>query len=317
MKNVYVILIILVCGFIANPSFAQKRKKSKNKNKQTALKAKESTQENDDEDDDPFDLEKYLKNAEPLIEDKAVGVVNWSEQFVQAKGSAVIDTTRFKNYSQARAMAIRGAVVVAQRNLLETIKGVHVTSETTVENMIATNDLILTRVEGVIRGAEMVGEPEEKYGMMEVTMKVMLYHSKGLAPELHRSLPSVNQQSQSVQTNLNESSKSKGKDKPLVYNFNGKQIDPALFPVVVDENNNVIFDYSKYYDPKKGEFPKYLKIGRDVMSQVGFSKGVEVIDVISAQNGKIVISESSKSKVNWSKIMGTVGKIGKFLLMLI
>ena len=41
-------------------------------------------------------------------------------------GSSVIDNERFKLLAQAKAMAIRGATVIAQRNLLEIINGVNI-----------------------------------------------------------------------------------------------------------------------------------------------------------------------------------------------
>jgi hypothetical protein len=45
-------------------------------------------------------------------------------------------------------------------------------------------------------------------------------------------------------------------------------------------------------------------------------KGLEVINVLQADGGKITV-DTSRSKINWAKIGRTAAKIGKFLLMLI
>jgi len=54
--------------------------------------------------------------------------------------------------SPQRAGALRAARMDALRNLLETVKGINLNSETLVENAVVTNDQILTKVEGAVRG---------------------------------------------------------------------------------------------------------------------------------------------------------------------
>lgn len=127
--------------------------------------------------------------SEPVVEQYTNGNVNWSEQFIEAKGTSVIDNERFKIPAQAKAMAIRGAVVIAQRNLLEIINGVKITGETRVQDMIATNDYVYSRVDGLIKGAQQIGEPIEIDGLIEVTMRVPLYASNGLAPIVYSQMP--------------------------------------------------------------------------------------------------------------------------------
>src|SRR5690606_37275715 len=123
-------------------------------------------------------LEKY---TQPVIENKPNGSINWTQQYVEAKGQSVIDNERFKNPAQAKAMATRGAVVVAQRNLLEMVQGVNVVGETTVQDMITTSDYIYTRVEGLIKGAQQFGPAKELDGMIEVTMRMPIYGNDGIA----------------------------------------------------------------------------------------------------------------------------------------
>lgn len=263
-------------------------------------------------------LEKYTKE---VVENKPNGKVNWTQQFVEAKGQSVIDTTRFKNPAQAKAMAIRGAVVVAQRNLLEITKGVNVVGETTVQDMITTGDYIYTRVEGLVKGAQQVGQARDVNGMMEVTLKMPIYGEAGLASAFSnedlsaaRKKGGVKNESETLTSEMvaTDAEVVDG-SKPFVFNFKGKQIDPSMFPVIVDEQGNVKLDFSKWYDGKTGTFPKYMQLGKEVMNDLGFKKGVDVIDLVQNSNGQFTVPQNSNKKVVWQKIGNVAQKIGKVL----
>jgi len=266
----------------------------------------------------PLNVEQVIQESKPVVTEKPNGSINWTQQYVEAKGFSVIDNEKFKNPAQAKAMARRGATVDAQRNLLEIVKGVQVTGETTINDMIASSDFVYTRVEGVLKGAQIVGEPIEKDGGIELKMRVPLYETNGVASAVYDKVPElksinklndvINQLPPEVKDQTLEA---------LAFNFNGKKFDPSMFPVIVDENNNLVLDLSKIYDPKNGKFPQLLNTTEQVFKEVGFDKGLQMLNVIKAESGKIVIDNQSVKKINWGKIGETVAKVGKFLLMLI
>jgi len=265
------------------------------------------------------DFEQLIEVSQPVIQSRPNGSVNWSEQYVEAKGSAVIDYERFPNAAQAKAMATRGAVVVAQRNLLEILQGVNVVSETTVKDMMIQSDYIYTRVDGIVKGARQVGEALEKDGMIEVTMQVPLYETNGLAPAVYdgvAGLPGMQNRLLPADLEVGDGDVPSG----LVFNFNGKQYDPSLFPLVVDENGKLLLDMSKFYNPAEGKFPKILSSTKEIFNELNFSKGTQVIDVIESFDGKIVVDPSSAKKINWDKIqkgISTVTKVFKFILTIL
>jgi hypothetical protein len=87
-------------------------------------------------------------------QETAAGKVDWVEGYVSAtgEGTAAPGQDRVKD----RMKAIRAATVMGQRALLETIQGVKIDSSTRVEKKMLQEDAIHSRIEGTIRGAEIV-----------------------------------------------------------------------------------------------------------------------------------------------------------------
>ena len=78
------------------------------------------------------------------------GFIDWLSYTVYAKGVGIAPADK-KNTTQAKPLAYRAAVVVAQRNLLEVIKGVHIDSNTILEKRIIVNDKIVSKIEGIVK----------------------------------------------------------------------------------------------------------------------------------------------------------------------
>ena len=106
-----------------------------------------------------------------VVENLSSGAINWSQGVVSAKGSGA-PPKGITNPAQARLMTERAAKADALRNLLETVKGVRVDSETTVENFTAKSDRVLTRVSGIVVGARVVNTRYLSDGGVEVTVEV-------------------------------------------------------------------------------------------------------------------------------------------------
>lgn len=76
--------------------------------------------------------------------------------------------------AQARLMARRAAISDAQRNLAEQITGVQVDSETTVQNLQVSSDIVKSRVSALLKGAKVISESYED-GACHVVMALPLY----------------------------------------------------------------------------------------------------------------------------------------------
>jgi len=109
-----------------------------------------------------------LKNTEEK------GRVVWEEGVVLAKGMSVANPNMIP--AQAKALARRGAIVDAQRNMLEQVEGVQISAETTMVDFM-TNDIVKSRVSGMVKGAIVIEDIDNIAvdGTYSVIMKMNLH----------------------------------------------------------------------------------------------------------------------------------------------
>jgi len=100
------------------------------------------------------------------------GQVNWSQHVIRCTGIGAPNPNL--PMAAQRASALRVAQQAALRNILETVKGISLTSETTVENAMLTSDRIQTRVQGALRGFRVVDTRYMSSGDVEVDVEIPL-----------------------------------------------------------------------------------------------------------------------------------------------
>ena len=91
---------------------------------------------------------------ETIAQEKRGGQVNWIDGYISAIGKGTATPRGNKAKDQLRAT--RAATILAQRALLETVKGFKLDSETKVGDRLLKDDVIRSRVEGMVTGAEIV-----------------------------------------------------------------------------------------------------------------------------------------------------------------
>ena len=100
--------------------------------------------------------------------------VNWSKGDVTAIG---VGYPPEEMGLRGNSIARRAAMVDAQRNLLEITKGVQIDAETTVENMTVSSDVVNSKVQGLLKGAQIFEEGNLDDGGYYVKMRIALYGS--------------------------------------------------------------------------------------------------------------------------------------------
>ncbi|MEI6520862.1 MAG: hypothetical protein WCO98_12610 [bacterium] len=112
-----------------------------------------------------------------VVDVKAEGKIDWSKEEIRALGIGMAPAFA-ANPAQVRIFAREAAIVAAERNLLKVISGVQISSETTVENLVLANDVIKTKVNGLLKGAVIISEKQLTDNSYEVVMAVQMYGKK-------------------------------------------------------------------------------------------------------------------------------------------
>ena len=224
------------------------------------------------------------------------GNVDWGKRTITVKGIGAPNPEMPE--AAQRPAAVRAAQIMALRNALETIKGIQISSETTIENFMVTDEYATTSIDGFVKGFKF--EPNPHYmsdGSVEISVTVPLDGPKGLGNALYGKGDSIVSDKPAV-TKMPEPSMEKPaviatpepattpstaepavKDKPaatpaapvkpqvftgLIIDAKGLDIKPAMAPKVFDEAGNEV--YGSLYVSR--EFA--VKYGMS-----GYSKSVE------------------------------------------
>ena len=175
------------------------------------------------------------QEGQDLIELSLKGSINWSEGVVQAVG---IGAPSEKHYGKpsARPMALRAAKLDAMRNILEAINGVRIDGSTIVRDYAVESDIIRSKVEGMIQGAEIVKQEYLSDGTIEITMAMSLRggFSQLVLPDEIKPLESV----KPVMTPMKHSS---AVYTGLVVDARGLSARPAMSPKILDETGQEVY----------------------------------------------------------------------------
>ena len=164
--------------------------------------------------------------------------IDWNADVITAIGIGAPPPNP-ANVAQARAMAIRAAIVDAQRNLASTVHGVAISAEETVENNIMSSSVVRTKVEGMLKGARQVGQP--KYmsdGSVEVTVAMrrsdlanVVLPDSGFAPAPATPPPPPSAPATGAYTGL-------------IIDAKGLNVTPAMAPKVLDDKSQEVYGAS-------------------------------------------------------------------------
>ena len=189
-----------------------------------------------------------------------------TQGLIEATGMGTVDLTKTINKIQAKLLAKRSARVDAQRNLLEMVEGVRVTSGTTVKDAQLESDLVANRVKGLLRGAFIVAENiTEEDGELLAEIRLGLCVNASLVeckarPKLSQVLLGSLQQSQheSFQPET-DASIATGKLTGLVINLEGYNFDPFLGVRLVTERGEEIYGPSHFKSNEGSDWIHWAK----------------------------------------------------------
>jgi hypothetical protein len=251
------------------------------------------------------------------------GTVDWSGRTVRARGSGVLDPGN-ANKAQARLMAERAAVVVAQRNLLEIAKSVRVDSDTRIQNYMTEYDVVYSNMDGIVKAARQPGPAryDSVAGMVEVELEIPLYGDSSIqralqpvlaAPDVPLTAPSLSPQARDFLRRYSG----------LVLDGGTTGLQPAMFLKIYDETGNLLLDtrdYLKYAGRPDAYAGQFVSTIDQMLAMPEFAREPLVLKVkeIRGKLGTdIVLGRGDADKVRWLKdgfklLMDT----GRFVLKL-
>ena len=248
---------------------------------------------------------------------------DWNTNSITVTGMGVAPTGM--RGVQARMLARRAAVADAYRQLAETVKGVQVDSETSVEMYMVKSDIVRTKVSAMIQGAQVVAE-QAFDGGYEVTMVVPMFGVQGSvaaavltpppvveafpepAPEVIPSMPADSNTTGSSATVAvvgNGPSAAIGGYTGLIIDCRGLGLQPVMSPVVKNDRGVKLYGHENLnYDLVIRDGMADYANNESMLARAGAKplivKAIRVEDhnanpVISAEDGNRVLIENGSS----------------------
>ena len=174
--------------------------------------------------------------------------VDWDRGVVMAEGLGA-PASSAKNIAQKNATALRAAKLDAARNMLEMIKGINLSSSTTMRDAMVQNDTVRTQVQGRLFGLRPSGKPRYfSDGSVSILMEASL---KQTIPD-EALTSSTGEVPREISGPSSGSSGSARLDPGRVYtgliiDARGSGAQPAMSPKIYDEEGNELYG-SAYVD---------------------------------------------------------------------
>ena len=238
-----------------------------------------------------------------LIETYEEGWINWTTGVIVAQGIGAPSEKKTET-SQLRATELEAAQQIGFQKILTTAKRVRITSTFTVADLAARDDEIGTKLEDMAQDSETTKQEYLSDGTVAVTLHLNMHG--GFAQMV---LPLDIEQIETIKAVTAPNSQAHGQ-KPDVYtglvvDTRGLGAQPALAPVIVDENDQEVFGpgiVSREFAVQQG----VSGYTRDIASALTMKRvrgnplTVKALRTKTNERSNIVISNSDAAKLRSS-----------------
>jgi hypothetical protein len=259
------------------------------------------------------------KVTEPIKDQD--GTIDWGVGIIRVTGNGALDPAN-TNQGQELLKAERAATVDAQRKLLEITKGVRVNGETMVEDYILESDIVMTQINGIVKGARQIGvaKYDSARGTVSVELVMNLYGRDGISDAIRPEPPEPPPRKPLDAKAQALLSKYSG----IVIEGAGTNGKPSLFPRLYDEKGNLILDTRELIgrDARYGQGTiQFVDNVNEVLSNPELARNPLVIKVKQFQ-GKylsdyVIPTEQADILKTLKDVAGFLLKAGRFLITLL
>jgi hypothetical protein len=233
--------------------------------------------------------------SQEVVEQKTEGIINWSRGVIQAKGLGVLEN-KSPDHVKARSTALKNARRDACRKIFEVAKRVRIDGATFVGDYESKNQIIMTKIESMVKDAEVVKKEYFSDGTVKVTMEMNL---RGGFAQLV--LPGEIQPLESIRT-MAPVKNSPSIFTGLVVDTRGLGTTPVMAPKILDENAREVYGsafVSREYAVQQGmcgyskdleKAQSDLRVGDNPLTVKGLRTG-------GAQNSDVIISNVDASRL--------------------
>ena len=256
------------------------------------------------------------------------GAMNYSNGWITATGIGGI-SPQAQNPGMARGMAVRAAKIDAMRNLLETVLALTVTSETAVRGAAVENDVIKTKVEGMVKGARIRDINEDgrhdtndfRYlsdTSIEIEMEI---HMSGISSIVLPPAGYAEAQAGVAPPSAGTSAPISGSTTGLIIDARGVGARPAMSPKIVDQNGGVVYGPSSFtrdYAIKFGVagYSKDIETAKSDPRVVGNPLIVRGIGVQGSNGTDIVVANGDAATIRRAESSGKILSSCKVMIIL-
>ena len=256
------------------------------------------------------------------------GAMNYSNGWITATGIGGI-SPQAQNPGMARGMAVRAAKIDAMRNLLETVLAVAVTSETSVRGAAVENDVIKTKVKGMVKGARIRDINEDgrhdtndfRYlsdTSIEIEMEI---HMSGIYEAVLPTAGYAEAQAGAAPPSAGTSAPTSGSTTGLIIDARGVGARPAMSPKILDQNGGVVYgpsSFTREYAIKYGVagYSKDIEAAKSDPRVVGNPMVVRGIGVQGMNGTDIVVANGDAAGIRRAETSGKILSSCKVMIIL-
>jgi hypothetical protein len=233
-----------------------------------------------------------------VTDNQGNGSIDWANRIIYAKGIGAPNPDMPE--AAQRPGAIRTAQMIALRNAMETLKGIDLSSSTTVENFMVKSDVVQSKISGFLRGFQQKGK--ERYmsdGSVEIIMSIPLDGIGGIDDQLLGPLVS---DKPSITAFEGTKAKKEMVFTGLIIDCHGLNVKPALAPKILDQQGHEV--YGSAYVTREWA-TKYGIVGytKDIqaaakLDRVGKTPGqIKAVKASGDNATDVVISDSDAADV--------------------